>query len=81
MFGIVTKFEGASHLTVFCADNQTRLSRIPGKMKRRSWITVGDLVIVKPWSVENGKADIVFRYTRTQRGYLARKKILPPGLE
>jgi len=36
MFGIVTKFEGASHLTVLCADNQTRLSRIPGKMKKEA---------------------------------------------
>jgi len=81
MFGVVTRFEGASHLTVLCADGKTRLARIPGKMKRRSWIIVGDLVVVKPWPVEDEKADIAFRYTKTQKSYLARKKILPQGME
>lgn len=81
MFGVVTRFEGASHLTVLCADGKTRFARIPGKMKRRSWIIVGDLVIIKPWSVEGEKADIVYRYTRTQKSYLARRKLLPQEME
>ena len=81
LFGIALELQGASHLKVVCADGKTRFARIPGKMKRRSWIIAGDLVIVKPWSFEDGKADIRFRYTRTQRNYLRRRKILPPGLE
>ena len=81
MFGVVTRFEGASHLTVLCADGKIRFARIPGKMKRRSWIIVGDLVIVKPWAIEADKADVLFRYTKTQKSYLSRRRMLPQSME
>jgi len=81
MFGIVLKLQGASHLLVECADGKTRMCRIPGKMRKRSWVRTNDLVILKPWDVENAKADVVFRYTRTQRSYLKRRRIIPPGME
>jgi translation initiation factor 1A len=50
-------------------------------MKRRSWIIVGDLVIVKPWAVEADKADVLFRYTKTQKSYLSRRRMLPQSME
>lgn len=77
MFGIVEKLSGGNHLTVMCEDGYTRFSRIPGKMKKRMWIRENDLVIVKPWQIQNEKADIVYRYTQTQVNNLSRNGMLP----
>ena len=81
MFGIVEKLSGASRLTVMCEDGYTRNSRIPGKMKKRMWIRERDLVIVKPWEFQNEKADVVYRYTKTQANYLSRSNLLPEVID
>jgi translation initiation factor 1A len=46
-------------------------------MKRKARVRAGDLLIIKPWDIQNEKADIVFRYSRTQAGSLSRRKLLP----
>lgn len=67
IFGIVEQTLGASKMKVSCKDNKVRICRIPGRIKRRIWIKEGDVVIVKPWSVQSDeKGDIVWRYTRPQ---------------
>lgn len=77
VLGIVLAMLGAGKLTVECDDGFTRLTRIPGKIRKRVWVRVGDLVIVGPWKVQtNERADIVWRYTRTQSDWLARKGYL-----
>lgn len=81
LFGIADQLLGASHLKVMCSDGKSRMCRIPGKMKRRMWIREGDLVIVKPWSFQDDKGDIVWRYTKTQAGYLSRRKIIPKEID
>ena len=81
LFGIADQLLGASHLKVMCADGKTRMCRIPGKMKRRMWIREGDLVIIKPWSFQDDKADVVWRYTKTQAGYLSRRKMIPNDID
>jgi len=60
-----------------CEDGKSRMARIPGRMKRRMWIRVGDLLIVKPWAFQDEKADVVYRYTKTQALNLSRKRKLP----
>jgi len=41
------------------------------------WIREGDLLILRPWEFQDDKADILYRYTRTQATYLSRKKMIP----
>jgi len=81
IFGITDQLLGASHIKVMCADGKSRLGRIPGKMKKRMWIREGDLVIIKPWSFQDEKADVVWRYTKTQASYLSRRKMLPSAID
>jgi len=81
MFGIVEKMLGSSRLTVMCADGKSRVGRIPGKIRKKMWIKEGDLVIVKPWSFQDDRADVTYRYTKTQASYLSRNKILPEILD
>ena len=81
LFAIADQLMGASKLRVMCEDGKSRMARIPGKMKRRMWIKPGDLVIVKPWDFQNDKADVVWRYTKTQAEYLSRKDMIPKQID
>lgn len=81
MFGIADQLLGASRIKVMCADGKFRMGRIPGKIKKRMWIRQGDLVIVQPWEFQDDKANIQYRYTRTQAMYLSRKKMLPKSID
>jgi translation initiation factor 1A len=81
LFGIAEQLFGGSRIKVICSDNKSRLARIPGKLKKKLWIRTGDLVIIKPWEFQNDKADIVWRYTRTQAVHLSRRGILPKELD
>ena len=63
VFGVVTRHNGGNHLEVRCADGETRMGRIPGRMKYRTWIEEGDVVLVDPWDWQDEKADVEWRYT------------------
>lgn len=77
VLGIVEQMSGGSRMVVRCKDNKVRICRIPGKIKRRIWIKVGDVVIVQPWEVqEDEKADIVWRYTKPQVDRLMNKGLI-----
>ena len=77
MFALAEEILGGRRVTVLCADGETRMARIPGKMRRRQWVREGDLIIVWPWDFQDSKADVKHRYTKTQAMYLSRKQVLP----
>ena len=77
MFALAEEILGGRRVTVLCADGETRMARIPGKMRRRQWVREGDLIIVWPWDFQDSKADVKHRYTKTQAMYLSRKNVLP----
>ncbi len=80
MFAIADRLMGGSRIQVVCEDGKGRLARIPGKMKRKARVRAGDLLIIKPWDIQNAKADIVFRYSRTQAISLAKRHLLPEAI-
>ena len=81
MFAIVQAILGGRRVTVLCADGETRMARIPGKMRRRQWVRDGDLIIVWPWDFQDSKADVKHRYNKTQALYLSRKGVLPDAVD
>ncbi|MDG1558785.1 MAG: translation initiation factor eIF-1A [Candidatus Poseidoniaceae archaeon] len=81
MFALAEQILGGRRVTVLCADGETRMARIPGKMRRRQWVRDGDLIIVWPWDFQDAKADVKHRYTKTQAMYLSRKGVLPPDVD
>lgn len=81
MFAIADQLMGGSRINVVCDDGKARMARIPGKMKRRARVRAGDLIIIKPWDIQNEKADIVYRYNRTQASTLSRRKLLPEEID
>ena len=67
---------GANHIRVRGYDGVTRVGRIKGKIKKRVWIREGDVLIIVPWSFQDEKADIIYRYTKPQVEWLMRNKYL-----
>lgn len=76
VLGIVESTLGASRLRVRCQDGVLRICRIPGKMRKRIWMRIGDVVLVKPWEIQEKNGDVVWRYIATEAGWLRRKNIL-----
>jgi len=65
---------GSDKMRVRCDDGNMRIVRIPGRLRKRVWIRVGDLILVQPWKVQSDqRGDVIFRYTHTQAMWLQRK--------
>jgi len=63
--GVVIQLLGFDRVKVKCADGKTRMCRIPGKMKKKIWLRVNDIVLVSPWDFQSDlKGDITWRYDR-----------------
>ncbi|MBS71563.1 MAG: translation initiation factor eIF-1A [Thermoplasmata archaeon] len=77
MFAIAEQILGGRRIRAICADGEERITRIPGKMRRRQWVREGDLIIIQPWDFQPSKADVKMRYSKTQALYLSRKGVLP----
>jgi translation initiation factor 1A len=77
LLGTVELMLGSDKLRVQCSDGKERIVRIPGKLRKRVWIRVGDIILLKPWKVmSDRRADVVWRYTKTQSKWLDRKGYL-----
>ncbi|MEO2114699.1 MAG: translation initiation factor eIF-1A [Candidatus Poseidoniia archaeon] len=77
MFAIADQILGGRRIRSICEDGESRLARIPGKMRRRQWVREGDLIVIQPWEFQDEKANVCMRYTKTQSLYLSRKGVLP----
>ena len=69
--GVLDQRVGGSRSLVRCLDGKTRNCRIPGRLKRRLWVRVGDVLLIEPW--EHGgdeKGDVIFKYKPSQVKYL-----------
>lgn len=77
VLGVAERMLGFDRISVKCQDGYTRICRIRGKMKRRAWIRLGDVVLVSPWEFQpETRGDIIWRYKQNQipilksKGYL-----------
>ena len=78
MFAIADQMLGGRRVRAICEDGEVRISRIPGKMRRRQWVREEDLIVVQPWEYQDDRANVITRYSKTQAMYLSRKGQLPP---
>ena len=76
LFGVVTQLLGAGHIKVMCEDGVERICRITGKMRKRVWMRLNDVVIVKLWEFQKSKGDVVWRYTGVQAEHLRKRGLL-----
>lgn len=77
VLGIAVKLLGFDRVLVKCQDCHERLCCIRGKMKRRVWIRLGDVVLVSPWDFQSDRrGDVIWRYKRSQTEWLRNKGYL-----
>lgn len=63
VYGQATKLLGDSRCEVQCFDGKPRMCKIRGKMRKREWIKVGDVVLVSKRDFQDGKGDVIHLYT------------------
>lgn len=73
MFGVVLQRHGTNQIKIYCRDGKERMCRIPGKMRKRVWMRVNDVVIIKLWDFQPSKADVAWRYIGNQVEWLKRQ--------
>ena len=77
MFGVIVQMLGHDRVRVRCEDGEVRVGRIPGRMKKRVWMRIGDTVLIVPWDFQSdSKCDVVWRYRNNELEWLKRRGIL-----
>jgi len=77
VLGIAVRLLGFDRVMVKCQDGHERLCRIRGKLKRRVWIRMGDIVLVSPWDFQTDtRGDIFWRYRKNEASWLRSKGYL-----
>ena len=77
MYGIIIQMLGFDRVRVRCEDGEIRIGRIPGRMKKRVWMRVGDTVIIVPWDFQSDqKCDVVYRYRGNELDWLKKRGLL-----
>jgi len=64
MYGRVTKLLGGYHVIVYCNDDKERMCTIRGTMRKKVWISTGDIVLIslRDCLSSDDKADICAKY-------------------
>jgi translation initiation factor 1A len=71
VLGVAVRMMGYDRILVKCQDGKERLCRVRGKLKRRVWIRVADIVLVSPWDFQSdNRGDIFWRYRKNQTEWL-----------
>jgi translation initiation factor 1A len=74
--GEVLQLLGDRRMKVRCSDGKERICRVPGRLERKLWVRVGNLVLVEPWEYEGDKkGDVIWKYTNVQTSYIRSKGI------
>lgn len=58
----VSKMLGNGRLDAMCFDGVKRMGHIRGKMRKKVWITQGDIVLVSLRDFQDDQADIILKY-------------------
>lgn len=73
----ITKTLGGCNFEAHCFDNVTRTCHVRGKMRKRSWVNISDIVLISLRDFQDGKADIIVKYTATEARQLKSMGELP----
>lgn len=69
----VTKMLGNRRITCECFDGKIRLGLIRGKMKKRVWISVDDLVLITKRDFQDEKCDVIHKYSSDEERLLKKQ--------
>ncbi|KAJ9441019.1 Eukaryotic translation initiation factor 1A [Diplonema papillatum] len=76
-YGQVVKMLGNGRLEVYCFDGTKRLGVICGKMRKKSWVSNGDIVLVGLRDFQDSKCDIILKYNADEAKRLKKQGEIP----
>ena len=59
----VLKMLGNGHLDAYCYDGVRRMCHIRGKMRKKVWVGVGDIILVGLREYQDSKADVMLKFS------------------
>jgi len=62
-YASVVRMLGNGHLDAYCFDGVQRLCHIRGKMRKKVWVNTGDIILISLREFQDGKADVILKYT------------------
>ena len=71
MYGRIMRLLGGSNALVFCNDNCERMCHIRGNMRKKVWLTPGDIVLVSLRDLDSGSGSA--SGSRSERGDICAK--------
>ena len=77
----VLKMLGHARCDCMCVDGVKRMCHIRGKMRRRVWISTGDIVLVSLRDFQDAKGDIILKYSADEARALKTYGELPDNLK
>jgi translation initiation factor 1A len=80
-YGLAVKMLGNARVLVKCFDEVDRIGHIRGKMKKKVWIGMGDLVMCSLREFQNEKCDIILKYLPDEIRQLKAQGEVPQDLE
>ena len=80
-YGQILRLLGDSRLEIQCIDGVKRMGHIRGKMRKKVWMTAGDIVLVALREYEKDKCDIILKYTQEEIMKLKQLKEIPDNLK
>ena len=76
----VNKMLGSGRLEAFCFDGKTRLCHIRGKMLKKNWIIVGDVILIGLRDYQDSKADVIHKYSAEDSRKLKSQGEIPDNI-
>ena len=73
----IMKTLGDRKMMVVLSDGSERLAIIPGRFRKRCWMTVGDVVLIGQREFQDNKVDILHKYNIDERAQLFKLKEIP----
>ncbi|MBM3233129.1 translation initiation factor IF-1A [Candidatus Pacearchaeota archaeon] len=74
--GVIVQRLGGNRMEVHTTDGKTRNCRVPGRFKRTLWLRPKDVVLITPWTDDDSKGDVIFKYNSSAINQLRKKGIL-----
>lgn len=68
---------GNGRLEAQCFDGNKRLCHIRGKMRKKVWVAVGDIILVGLRDYQDAKADVILKYSPDEARNLKAYKEIP----
>lgn len=79
-YGQVLQMLGNGRLSAYCFDGTRRLCHIRGKMRKKVWVTNGDIILVSLREFQDDKGDVILKYTSDEARALKNYKELPDNI-